>query len=86
MGALAVIGTLGPVAKVLLKTLELIDPKTRNWVNQRKALDFGEKYILADKELMYLTSLQKPSKREKKRISYLKRRKNYLGKWYFDYN
>ena len=86
MSLFSLVGAVTPLAKVLLKGLELVDPKTRDWVNKRKALEWGEKYILADKELQHLNDKTNKTKKELRRIKYLLKRKRFLGKWFFDYD
>ena len=86
MSILAALGAINPVARVLLKCLDLVDPKTRDWVRRRKALEWGEKYILADKELSHLNDKAHRTKKDLKRIKYLLKMKGYYGRWYFEYN
>lgn len=86
MGLFELVGAVTPVAKLLLKGLELIDPKTRDWVRKRKALEWGEKYILADKELQHLNDKEHRTKKELRRIKYLLKKKRYLGRFFFEYD
>ena len=87
MSILASIGSIGAVSKVLLKILGLIDPKTRDWVNKRKALEWGEKYILKDTELkQYMRLRLDLTKKEKSIVNSLKKKLGYYKKWFFQYN
>lgn len=78
MGITAILGSIGPVAKVLLKALELVDPKTRDWVRKRKALEWAEKYILTNEQLKHTT--------DKKVRKALERKMKYYRKWFFEYD
>ena len=81
-----VVGAVKPVAQVLLKILELVDPKTRDWVRKRKALEWAEKFFLAYKEVKFLNAKEEKTSKEKRRITYLTRMMRYYEKWFFDYS
>ena len=83
MSIMAILGSIGPVAKVLLKGLELVDPKTRDWVRRRKALEWGEQYILKNMELLALTQKEKPTEKEIRRIKKLIRKLKWYSKQFF---
>ena len=99
MSVTAIIGSIGPVAKVLLKCLELIDPKTRDWVRKRKALEWAEKYMLKDKDLTLLFKgvLSKEElldvlkdkgmpMKDLAKVAKAWKGKKYYAKWFFDNN
>ena len=89
MGVVDAIGSIGPVAKFLLKALELIDPKTRDWVRKRKALEWAEKYILTNEEIKVLKGKVKYApldKKEIKKLARLEKKLRWYKKWFFDYD
>ena len=67
---------LKPLALLLLKILQLIDPATRNLVHKRKALHWAEKYILLNEELKGV--------KDKKRRARILRKLKYYKKWFFE--
>ena len=81
-----ILGAVTAVGKVLSDAMHLINPKTRDWVNKRKALEWGEKYILVNEELRGLEKQKVFTKKEKKKVEYLKKRLRYLKKWFFQYD
>ncbi len=89
MSITALLGSVGPVAKLLLKGLTLVDPKTRDWVHKRKALEYGEKYIRCNEELRRLEDKLGNVGLDRKETRRLKNRRRYLryfGDWFFKYD
>lgn len=88
MSVLDFVGATTAISKLLLKGLELIDPKTRDWVNKRKALEWGEKYIFCDEEIKVLKKKPIPlmTFKERKKILYLEKKLKYYRKWFFEYS
>lgn len=86
MSIVAVVGAVKPLAQALLKVLELIDPKTRDWVRKRKALEFAEKYIFANEEARVLNRKAELTKKEMRKLADLNKKLRYYRKWFFDYN
>lgn len=81
-----IIGAIKPIAELLLKALSLIDPKTRDWVRKRKALEFAEKYILTNEALRILQDKTKLSKKELREKARLLRKLRLYRKWFFAYD
>lgn len=86
MAVIEALGAIKPVAKVLLKVLELVDPKTRDWARKRHALEFAEQYILKAEELLPLLRLDNPTFEEKRRIRKLEKNLRFRKKWFFQYD
>ena len=80
MSITAILSGIGPVAKALLKVLELVDPKTRDWVRRRKALEWGEKYILKNRKLLRLAQKENPTKKDFKEIERIIRKLEWYEK------
>ena len=86
MSLAKILGTVGFVGKILLTLLRRNDPKLQDWVQKKKAVQWAEKYILYDSELQELTSKEKLTKKEIRRVSYIKSRKKLYRKWFFESN
>ncbi len=89
MSVMALLGSVGPVAKLLLKGLELIDPKTRDWVHKRRALEYAEKYIRCNEELRRLEEKLGNvglSRKEARRLGNRRKYLRYFGNWFFKYD
>lgn len=74
------------VARVLLKLLNLLDPDKRDEVSKRRALDWGEKYILTNEEIKRIEMVKPFTEVERKQIDRLERKLERYKKWFFDYN
>ena len=85
MGIFGLLGAAKPVAHVALKVLNLVDPKTRNLVNMRKAINFGEKYIFKTEEIEKLNG-EKLTSPEVKKLARLIKKRKYYRRWYFEYS
>ncbi len=77
---------LKPVTELLLKILNLTDPKTREWVRKRKALDWAERYIFCNEAIAFLEMKREPSKKEERKLRDLRRKLDYYRKWFFTNN
>jgi hypothetical protein len=87
MSVLGILGAITPVAKILLNILEKIDPKTREFVRRRKALDWAEKFILTYDKIVDLetkASYTELSKKEQRSLSFYRRKIKWFGKQFFD--
>ena len=84
--ALDWVGAVKPLAQALVKVLGLIDPKTRDWVRKRKALDWAEKYIFTKEEIDDVRMIKPFTDRERKTIKRLEKKLGYYRKWFFDYS
>lgn len=89
MGVIEIIGAVKPLSKLLVKILELVDPKTRDWVRKRKALEWGEKYIFTNEAIKVLEGQAKfgeLSFKDKRKLARLNKKLGWYRKWYFEYN
>jgi hypothetical protein len=85
------LAVLGPLAKALAKGMDLLDPRLREVVRWRKAIDMAERYIHAHDEIEQLEAKVKFSgeqltRKEMKRLSWLKSRLKWYKKMFFHYN
>lgn len=81
------IETANVLGKVVLKILELVDPKTRNWVHRKKALEYAEKYILKCDILLVILQRRIPIKDEDKRqVETLVNKMRYYRRKFFKYD
>jgi len=74
------------ISKVLLKILNLIDPKSRDFVHKRKALEWAEKFILTYYEIERIKSVRPFTETEEKLLDKLQRKLGRYKEWFFQYN
>ena len=79
-----IIPLLKPLAEILVKILHFIDPTTRNMIRMRRAIKWGSKYIVTNEEIMLLENSGTLKTNNEKRIAYLKKKRKYYRRWFFD--